>query len=195
MTGLVWLALSAVLFACDQAVKLWALTKLAPVGSIPVAGFLKFTYVENRGAAFGIFQGQTALLSVVTALILCGAVLLLFSKRVKVWRERLCLALIIAGGAGNLYDRVARGFVVDFIDINALFSYPMFNLADCFVVAGACLLILGVLLEEVRQHRKTGGEPAPGELPGGEEKAPIDGTEAGEQPKAQAPQTESDKEQ
>ena len=195
MSGLLWLLLSAVLFICDQFAKVWALRDLAPIGSIPVAGFLKFTYVENRGAAFGIFQGQTALLASVTMAILCGAVWLLFSGKVKLPLEKACISLIIAGGAGNLYDRLTRGFVVDFIDINALFSYPMFNLADCFVVAGACLLILGVLLEEVRQHRKTGGEPAPGELPGGEEKAPIDGTEAGEQPKAQAPQTESDKEQ
>ncbi len=153
MSGLLWLLLSAVLLICDQLAKLWALRFLAPVGSIPVAGFLKFTYVENRGAAFGIFQGQTSLLAAVTVAILGGAVWLLFSGRVRLPLEKLCIALIIAGGAGNLYDRMIRGFVVDFIDINALFPYPMFNLADCFVVAGACLLILGVFLEESRQKK------------------------------------------
>ena len=77
-----------------------------------------------------------------------------FSGKVKLPLEKACISLIIAGGAGNLYDRLTRGFVVDFIDINALFSYPMFNLADCFVVVGACLLMLGVFLEESGQKGK-----------------------------------------
>lgn len=178
MSGLLWLTLSAVLFICDQFAKAWALRDLAPVGSIPVAGFLKFTYVENRGAAFGIFQGQTALLASVTMAILCGAVWLLFSGKVRLPLEKACISLIVAGGAGNLYDRLTRGFVVDFIDINALFSYPMFNLADCFVVVGACLLMLGVFLEESRRKGKhppvstapsvEGDSPDPEEQPPGE---------------------------
>ena len=92
MSGLLWLTLSAVLFICDQFAKAWALRDLAPVGSIPVAGFLKFTYVENRGAAFGIFQGQTALLASVTMAILCGAVWLLFSGKVRLPLEKACIS-------------------------------------------------------------------------------------------------------
>lgn len=110
--------------------------------------------------------------------ILCGAVWLLFSGKVRLPLEKACISLIVAGGAGNLYDRLTRGFVVDFIDINALFSYPMFNLADCFVVVGACLLMLGVFLEESRRKGKQppvstapsveGDSPDPEEQPPGE---------------------------
>jgi len=63
--------------------------------------------------------------------------------------------LIIAGGLGNLCDRIRYGFVVDFIDINELFSYPMFNVADCFVVVGAVLMVIAVLFEEKLKGNKT----------------------------------------
>ena len=65
----------------------------------------------------------------------------------------LCTSLIIAGGTGNLIDRAMYGFVVDYIDINELFSYPMFNFADCCVVIGAVLLAYYALVIEGRQKQ------------------------------------------
>lgn len=148
MSPIVCLIMVAVLVGCDQIVKLWVVNSLAPVVTMPIiSGVLSFTYVENTGAAFGIFTGQRTLLIILVAAILCGACWLIFSGKVKGNLERLCVTLIISGGLGNLIDRVRHGFVVDFIDINQLFAYPMFNLADCFVVVGACLLVISVLLE------------------------------------------------
>ena len=142
-------ALAVALILVDQLVKYWALTCLSPVGSISVIdGLLRLTYVENYGAAFGILQGQRWLLIVVTLAILAAACWLIASGRIRGTVERLCVSLIVAGGAGNLIDRILRGFVVDYIDINELFSYPMFNLADCCVVIGAVLMVGNVLLSE-----------------------------------------------
>jgi signal peptidase II len=142
------------LFACDQLIKLWAIEVLAPTpGIVLIPGVLGLTYVENYGAAFGIFQGQRALLTVVAGLVLAAACWALASGRLKRPVERLSAALILAGGAGNLFDRVLRGYVVDYIDINQLFSYPMFNLADCCVVIGALLMAAAILWEDRRLHR------------------------------------------
>lgn len=140
--------------ACDQIIKLWAINSLAPIGTMTVIpGVLSLTYVENRGAAFGIFTGQRTLLILLVAAILCGALWLLLSGKIKDHLERLCVLLIISGGFGNLIDRIRHGFVVDYIDINALFSYPMFNLADCCVVVGACLMLVAAF----RPDRKKAG--------------------------------------
>lgn len=153
MSATLYFILAAALVACDQLVKLWALNSLAPIGTMTVIpGALSLTYVENTGAAFGIFTGQRTLLIILVAVILCGAGWLLFSGKIKGNLERLCVLLIISGGVGNLIDRIRHGFVVDYIDINALFSYPMFNLADCCVVVGACLMLIAAFRSE---HKKT----------------------------------------
>lgn len=149
MTATMCFILVAALVACDQLIKLWALGSLAPVGTMTVIpGVLSLTYVENRGAAFGIFTGQRTLLIILVAAILCGAGWLLLSGKIKDNLERLCVLLIISGGLGNLIDRIRHGFVVDYIDINALFSYPMFNLADCCVVVGAFLMLVAAFRSE-----------------------------------------------
>lgn len=155
MSATICLILVAVLVACDQLIKLWALNSLAPVGTMTVLpGVLSFTYVENRGAAFGIFTGQRTLLIILVATILCGAAWLLLSGKIKGTLDRLCVLLIISGGLGNLIDRIRHGFVVDYIDINALFSYPMFNLADCCVVVGACLMLVSALHSERKKPQE-----------------------------------------
>lgn len=149
MSATICLISVAVLVVCDQLIKLWALNSLAPIGTMTlIPGVLSLTYVENRGAAFGIFTGQRTLLIILVAAILCGAGWLLLSRKIKSALERLCVLLIISGGLGNLIDRIRHGFVVDYIDINALFSYPMFNLADCCVVLGACLMLIAAFRSE-----------------------------------------------
>lgn len=154
MSAVMCVVVAAVLFAADQLVKLWAIKSLAPVGSMEIiSGLLSFTYVENRGAAFGIFQGQRTFIIVLVLAILGVIGWLLFTNRIKAPIERVCTTMIIAGGLGNLVDRIRLGFVVDYIDINQLFSYPMFNLADCFVVIGCCLLVVSVMFEEKRNKK------------------------------------------
>lgn len=157
MTVPVCFALAAALFVCDQLIKKWAVAALAPVGSIPfIDGLLQFTYVENRGAAFGILHGQRLLLVSVTLVVLGVIGYLIASKRLPRVIERISAVLILAGGAGNLLDRALRGFVVDYIDINALFRFPMFNFADCCVSVGALLMVLAVVTQKEPDPKPAG---------------------------------------
>ena len=157
MPTLLYFCLAALLVAADQLIKWWARSVLASAGSmVVIEGVLRLTYVENRGAAFGIFQGQRWPLIVVTGLVLSGAAWLLTSGRLRCMAERLCVTFILSGGTGNFIDRLARGFVVDYIDINDLFSYPMFNLADCCVVVGALLMLVWTVWSE---SKRSSGRP------------------------------------
>lgn len=149
------LAVSALLVAIDQIIKNWALASLAPVGRIPVIpGLFYLSYVENRGAAFGIFQGKAMLLAVITGILLFAVVCAVASGAVKpdflLWT--VCIGL--AGGLGNLYDRVMRGFVVDYLDFSALFGFPVFNFADCCVVCATFLILIYFLRSDMEEKKK-----------------------------------------
>jgi len=148
------------LLAADQLVKRWAMQTLAPVGTIEFLPFLRWTYVENRGAAFGLFAGQRWLLSAVSLAVVCACLWAIAKRAFSGRLENVCIALVAAGGAGNLIDRLLRGWVVDYIDINALFSYPMFNLADCCVVVGAIGFAILALIGD-RKKKPDEGENDP----------------------------------
>jgi signal peptidase II len=148
-------AMAAVLIALDQLIKFWAAAVLQPVYTISVLpGFFRLTYVENRGAAVGLFQGNARLLSIITGVVMLGVLLYVYIGK---HRDRLfvyTLMLVIAGGVGNFIDRVRQGFVVDYLDFSALFGFPVFNLADCCVVVGAMLMIFYALREEYREKKR-----------------------------------------
>ena len=157
---ILYFLLAAAFIAADQLIKLWALRVLRPMGTMEfLPGILRWTYVENRGAAFGIFAGQRWILSLVSLLVVAACFWLLWKKKFSSRMENICIALIAAGGMGNLIDRVLRGFVVDYIDINELFSYPMFNLADCCVVVGAVMFaVLSFLSDRKRKETEDRSE-------------------------------------
>ena len=147
MTKFIALFFSAVLVFADQLIKLWALAVLAPVERIEVIPNLFYlTYIENRGAAFGILQGRTGFLSVVVALVLIAAITSLLSGKITSKFLTWSFSLVIAGGFGNLIDRIVRGFVVDYLDFSALFGFPVFNFADCCVVAGTFMILIYMLI-------------------------------------------------
>jgi signal peptidase II len=140
------LVLIAVLLGIDQYTKSLAVKILKENGSIPILkNIFELTYVENRGAAFGILQNCQWLFVVLTAVIL--AVLFWFFFRMPEGRRylpaRLCLAGLAAGAVGNLIDRVGQGYVVDFFYFK-LIDFPVFNMADIYVVV--TILILAVLI-------------------------------------------------
>lgn len=146
------LTLSVILIIIDQLIKKTILEVLTPVGQIPViSGFFNLTYVENRGAAFGILQNHTRLLSVISLLVLIGVLVLVFTGKVKdkflIWS----LSLVAAGGAGNCIDRIVRGYVIDYLDFSALFGFPVFNFADCCVVIGTALIFIYVIRYDQKQ--------------------------------------------
>ena len=135
-----WYAiLGAVLLAGDQILNYWVVTHLAVGESAPfLPGFMQLTRLHNYGAAWSSFSGRTVLLVVFTAVLLAAVALLLIKKVVRHWTGITACTLILSGGIGNIIDRIVHGYVVDMFDLQ-LFSYPVFNLADCCVVVGAIL--------------------------------------------------------
>ncbi|MFV0401024.1 MAG: signal peptidase II [Oscillospiraceae bacterium] len=147
------LAVAALLVGIDQLLKHWVYVSLRPGSVSVIPGLLNLTYVENRGAAFGIFQGHTMVLSIVVLIFLVLILAYLLSGRVQEKGLLWILSIILAGGAGNLVDRLTRGFVIDYLDITPLFSFPVFNFADCCVVCGAIALVIYMVVTDVKRIR------------------------------------------
>ncbi len=133
--------------AADQLSKIWIRSNLATGESLPETGFFRLTHVQNTGAAFGLFQGQSFPLTIV-ALIGIVAILLvvfLFSRHFPFLDNRLAkpaLALVLGGTVGNLVDRLNLGYVTDFIDIGI---WPAFNIADSAITVGIILFAYSLL--------------------------------------------------
>ena len=134
----------AILIGLDKIIKYWALNYLKEVNSIPVINnIFSLTYVENRGAAFGMLQNNQSIFILVAAVASCFGLYYLHSKKVNNL-GKIGILLVISGAIGNLIDRVRLGFVVDYLDFHIIWSY-VFNLADCFVVVGTILLCLYII--------------------------------------------------
>ena len=156
---LVLLTALAVL-AADQAAKAWALARLAPHGSVAaLPGVVNWTFVQNRGAAFGLLQDQTALFVVVAVLVIAAILYWIPQLPGRARGIRLALGLQLGGALGNLIDRLRWGYVVDFIDLQfwPLHRWPVFNIADAAIVSGTALLVLWLWRGEAGEQRPGGG--------------------------------------
>jgi signal peptidase II len=161
----------AALLGLDQLVKLWTVNELArmPGGEIQLwPGVFHLTYVQNRGAAFGMLQNQLWLFALATVVLVGGLIYVLWRmRRSGPALLRVSLVLIIAGGIGNFIDRLARGFVVDMFYVK-LIDFAVFNVADMCVVIGVALMCFYILFmhrepEKVAAAGTTAGEDgAPG---------------------------------
>ena len=125
--------------AGDQLLKWWVVSHLEVGQSAPLLpGVVQLTRLHNTGAAWSSFSGKTGLLAVMTIVLMLAVAWLLVKKIVRHPLGVMAGVLILGGGIGNVIDRVCRGYVVDMFDLQFI-SYPIFNLADCFVVAGVIL--------------------------------------------------------
>lgn len=137
----------------DQVSKLWVLDTLAPAGSFHLwEGVLHFTYVENRGAAFGMLTNHRWVFMVISTVSIIALLLYIFIAKPKSRLEIVSISFIIGGGIGNMIDRIFRGFVVDFIDVTCI-NFYVFNIADSFVCVGCGLMILSLLLPELNERK------------------------------------------
>lgn len=144
MLTLILFSTTCLLILADQLTKFWALEQLHNANQvIPVIdGVFELRYLENRGVAFGMMQGQTWLFVPVTLVVAVFLIVMLFRSPMR--NNKLfgfSAAMVIAGAIGNLIDRVAYGYVIDFLYFK-LIDFPIFNFADCCVVVGACLLFI-----------------------------------------------------
>ena len=143
----------AILVIMDVVVKIWAVNVLPSGRIVVIPGLFNLTYVENRGMAFGLLYGHSNILAIVTGLLMAGMLAYIwFGKHNDKWLIRLIM-LVIAGGLGNLIDRITRGFVVDYLDFSAIFGFPVFNLADCCVVVGCIAMLIYVFIMERKQMK------------------------------------------
>lgn len=145
--------------ALDQLTKLWASSVLREGGSIKIIGdFLRFTYAENKGAAFSILQNQRVLFIIVTIIMLAVLAYIYFKTKNITNLSRLSIAMIAGGAIGNFIDRFRLGYVVDFIDVRfgSLYDFPIFNIADSFVVCGTALLIILILFNKFEKSEANG---------------------------------------
>ncbi|MDI3327074.1 MAG: signal peptidase II [Alicyclobacillaceae bacterium] len=122
---------SLLAFLVDRLTKYWVSRSMEPGETIPLwPGIFHITYHLNAGAAFSILQNQRWLFVAVTLAVVAG---IWYAKdRVERPGSKIALALLMGGALGNLWDRLAIGKVVDFIDVRAI-HYPIFNLADSFI--------------------------------------------------------------
>ena len=157
MLQVITLVIIAALVAIDQFIKLLVIEHLEPIGSLPlIDGFIQLNYAENTGAAFGSFSGKTSLLSIFTfAIIVVGIIYLMVKKR-KVDVEYVCITLILAGGLGNLVDRVFRGFVVDYIE-PLFIDFAIFNFADILVTCSCIVLVIWLIYDIYREGKREKG--------------------------------------
>ncbi len=144
MTLIIVLIISLVLAAADQLIKYFIYAGLYPEGSIEVIpGLFTLQYVENRGAAFGIFQNGTLILSIVSVLFIALFVYFVAAKKLSGKLFLTSAVLVIGGAVGNLIDRIFRGFVIDYLAVS--FFPPVCNFADYCITVGAALLLISVI--------------------------------------------------
>ena len=128
------------------------ITKWLTVANIPlhghvdfIPGFLGFTYAQNTGAAWSMFQGQQWLFALIFVAFTVILLLEFFKKPLPfTTAERWMLAAIYGGGLGNMIDRVRLSYVIDMIKTEFI-NFPVFNVADCFITCGCILLVLHLI--------------------------------------------------
>ncbi|MFQ9934478.1 MAG: signal peptidase II [Lachnospiraceae bacterium] len=148
-----WSILFVILTAADRITKMMAYNNLKDNDSVVVIkGFLSLTYVENKGAAWGIMSGRINLLAIATIIIIPFLIFLF----IRAWKSKkyfdlkksryltilqLDMILLLAGAVGNFIDRILMGFVVDFFQFTFI-DFPVFNVADCYITAGAFIFVI-----------------------------------------------------
>jgi len=142
--------ISLLLFAADRVTKIWIDRNIGAFDTWTVIpGFFNIIHAENRGMAFSLMADWSSAWRSVFHIGVSAAVLLMVA--VMLWQaqtrlQRGALALVLGGAAGNLYDRVARGSVTDFLDFYAGgYHWPTFNIADSAITVGALLLVFELL--------------------------------------------------
>ncbi len=135
------------LVAADQLSKFWIRSNLAIGESLFEVGFFCLTRVHNAGAAFGLFQGQSFLLTIIASVGVAALLLyaLFFYHRIPFLDNRLgklALGLVLGGTVGNLIDRIRFGYVTDFIAVSI---WPAFNIADSAIVVGTIILAYSLI--------------------------------------------------
>lgn len=141
---ILFLLTAALLIIPDQITKQMAVEYLKDVDRVPIIkNVLYFLYVENRGAAFGVFQGAQYMFYLITVLVIAGILYVVYKMPAgnKHFYPALIVSeLVFAGAIGNFIDRVSQQYVVDFIYFSPI-DFPVFNVADIYVTCGCIVMV------------------------------------------------------
>lgn len=143
--------IAVVIILLDQLTKMLMINRQLTI----IPNLLEFTYTENTGVAFGIANSNMFLIILVSVFIL-GIIFKLIKEIEKTINKNMLLSLyfVLSGGISNLIDRIFRGYVVDFIDVNIL-NFPNFNIADICITLGILALII-MLIKSLFRDEKIG---------------------------------------
>lgn len=152
-----WIIIIAATVVIDQVTKVFATEFL--MGKPPfelIPGIFRFTYVENRGAAFGMLSDNRWVFMIISTIAIVALLIYLWKFPPESRLACMAMSMIIGGGIGNMIDRVALGYVVDFLDFCAFPTLWMwvFNMADAFVCVGAGLLMLWLVLSMIEESKQ-----------------------------------------
>lgn len=141
----------------DQIIKFLVRKNLKVLASIPlIPHFLHLTHVENEGAAWGVLSNNTTILIFISFIIFLA--ILKYIKEEPNWSptKTISFGLVLSGMMGNLIDRILYHSVTDYLDFTIFFyHYPVFNVADIFIVIGAMILIIDLVRSERYEHRSS----------------------------------------
>lgn len=151
------LAAAALLIGIDQLTKMLVVNFIKPQGTVNLISindkeWLNLTYQENTGAAFSILRDKQIFLIILTSIVILGVIILMLTKQIKNKAYLCSFSLIIAGGIGNLIDRICYGYVVDFIDVRII-KFAVFNFADICAVLGTISLMIFYIITEAKKSK------------------------------------------
>lgn len=138
----------------DQVVKIIVSSTMSVGQTVPVIeDIFHFTYIRNEGAAFGMLADHRWVFMIISTVAIAALLVYLFKFCKERMLTKIGIALIIGGGIGNMIDRIFLGYVVDMIDCRFIDFY-VFNIADSCVCVGAGIVILGFILDFVKEMKE-----------------------------------------
>ena len=154
-------ALSLILaIVSDVITKKIVVDHMALYEEIPVIpGVFHWKYIQNRGAAFGMLADRREVFLVISTIAIIALAVYLIFTRCDRFFWMVGIGMLVGGGIGNMIDRIALGYVVDFIYV-ALIDFAVFNIADCFVCIGVGILLLLSILDIINDYRKEKAQKA-----------------------------------
>ena len=146
------------LIILDQATKIIVINTIKGESLNIINNFLNFTYVENSGVAFGINSNGRVTNIIINIIVMAVVIRFMLNQKEMMNKfTSISLSLILAGGFGNLIDRIFRGTVIDFIDISPIFNFPTFNIADILVVVGWISFALSMAIYPTKEFKNLKG--------------------------------------
>lgn len=153
MFQLISTIIAVIIIALDQIVKNWAAETLVNGDIAIIKNVLYLKYAENTGVAFSMFSDNRWILVGVTSIMLAVVLAFFLSGKADGKLELFSLSLLLAGGVGNLIDRISLGYVIDYIDVRII-NFAIFNIADICICVGAFLLCVAVYFSDKEEKEK-----------------------------------------